>query len=535
VNEDGALFDSGFDGGRAFSVSPAGGVSLESALRDFGPAAIDDLIPRLRSLASTLDAAHASGAVHGALHPGNIFVTDQTTTIVAAGANRTRDRAIEPYAAPELAGGAAPTPASDQFALAAITFEWMFGRPITGPAVRPIEVRLMPGVDRAQLSRAFTRALAPEPSNRFPSCREFCETLAGAVVPELPLAAAAADDADDPVGPFLPEDPPLNIEDGRNIDDVKIVAEETNLTAAAPDLDSIAPPLAAHEREAESEIESEHEPKHESEPLPVAAWTPATDRAAPRDTAQRFSATALILATLVGALFGFAAGYMARPRALQGDYAAARPANTSAAAETAADITTATRGATPIDAGDAATSKTPRRSQAASAGQASDVGRLLVRSTPSGAAVTVDGVAKGVTPVALRELPIGTRRVVVARRGYLPETRTVQISKERPSRTLEVRLSPEAAPPPRPSTPASLGRPAAATGSLEVDSRPSGASVSLNGQPRGRTPLTITDLQPGEYRVLLTRSGYHNFVTTVRVVAGERVRAAASLTAVEQE
>src|SRR5689334_19600642 len=59
VNEDGALFDSGFDGGRGFPVSPeTGGISLESALRDFGPAAIDDLIPRLHTIAATLDAAH---------------------------------------------------------------------------------------------------------------------------------------------------------------------------------------------------------------------------------------------------------------------------------------------------------------------------------------------------------------------------------------------------------------------------------------------------------------------------------------------
>ena len=50
LNEDGAPFDSGFDDTGPFRVTPeSGGVSLESALRDFGPAAIDDLIPRLRA------------------------------------------------------------------------------------------------------------------------------------------------------------------------------------------------------------------------------------------------------------------------------------------------------------------------------------------------------------------------------------------------------------------------------------------------------------------------------------------------------
>ncbi len=73
------------------------------------------------------------------------------------------------------------------------------------------------------------------------------------------------------------------------------------------------------------------------------------------------------------------------------------------------------------------------------------------------------------------------------------------------------------------------------TGTLAVDSRPSGAAVTINGKPSGSTPLTINDLAPGEYQILMTMPGYRNFATTVRVVAGERARAAASLTAVEQE
>ena len=173
-------------------------------------------------------------------------------------------------------------------------------------------------------------------------------------------------------------------------------------------------------------------------------------------------------------------------------------------------------------------------------------GRLLVRSTPSGASVSVDGVAKGETPLALRDLDVGTRSVTIARRGYIPETRRILITKARPARTLEVRLaSASAAEPvspkpsggsgPRPSTPASLGKPAVTTGTLAVESRPAGAAVTINGKPSGSTPLTINDLAPGDYQIVMTMPGYRNFTTTVRVVAGERARAAASLTAVEQE
>jgi hypothetical protein len=150
--------------------------------------------------------------------------------------------------------------------------------------------------------------------------------------------------------------------------------------------------------------------------------------------------------------------------------------------------------------------------------------------------VSVDGVDKGVTPLALRDLPMGARNIVVARSGYIAETRRVVITTTRPSRSLDVRLSAEAtAAAPRPSTPATIGRPAITTGSLNVDSRPSGAAVTINGKPSGTTPMTLNDLAPGEYQILMAMPGYRNFATTVRVVAGERVRAAASLTALEQQ
>ena len=200
MNDDEGLIDSGFDDTGPFRVSPeSGGVSLETALRDFGPAAIDDLIPRIRAIARRLDAAHRAGLVHGALHPSKVFVNDDATSVIAGTSARV------PYAAPEVIDGHGATPLSDQYSLAAIAYEWLFGRPIAHNGDRPIEVRAMPGVDRPALSKAFTRALAPKPGDRFASCGAFCDAFAGAVVPELPLLAdagcrrrrgAAADAAD---------------------------------------------------------------------------------------------------------------------------------------------------------------------------------------------------------------------------------------------------------------------------------------------------------------------------------------------------
>ena len=544
MDDDGAPFDSGFDDTGPFRVSPeSGGVSLEAALRDFGPAAIDDLIPRIRAIATRLDAAHRAGLVHGALQPSKVFVTDEATDVIAG------TGAHAPYAAPEVIAGHGATPLSDQYSLAAIAFEWLFGRPLAHGGDRPVEVRSMPGVDRPALSKAFTRALAPKPDDRFASCAAFCDALAGAVVPELPLLAdvddfAAEDEAENendssPISaadlapivaaPFDSEREDALLAQGRpNVDDVKIVAEESIMTAGQPDLDAIAPL-----------------------PLPppstaVPSWNPSATSPARRTTeSPTFGAGALFATFIVGAVAGFAAGYMAVPRALQTQ----APGQMAGQAVATAPGAQGARGAQSAQGAPSATQTAPE-APAPSAPRApgaprapEKVGRLLVRSTPSGASVSVDGVAKGETPLALRDLDIGTRSVTLARRGYVTETRRVSITKTRPARTLEVRLAAAAQPAspkpasaggPKPSTPATLGKPAAPTGTLAVESRPVGAAVTINGKPSGNTPITINDLEPGEYRILMTMPGYRNFATTVRVVAGERVRAAASLTALEQ-
>ena len=521
MSEDGALFDARFDDGEPFRDTPEpGGISLESALRDFGPAALDDLIPRIRVLARALDAAHRRGVVHGAINPSKIIITDEGTSLIRGKSSHA------PYIAPEVAAGEAPTAASDVFSLAAVSYEWLFGKRIDGPAHRPISVKAMPEVDRAALAKAFTRALAATPEVRFATCMDFCDALAAAAVPELPLAIGnARDDEDelDAVGPFVAENPAVEPEvpvvlatsdqPAPNVDDIKITAEETNQTAGQPDFDAIVPPPPVV-------------------PAPVPSWNPP---AATRSSeSQRFGGAALIVAALVGAMFGFAGGYMARPRALQ-----------SGAAETFAPQPSVEAPATkPVDAAPnvppANASKEIAKAPAktAAAKEAVSTGRLLVRSEPSGAAVSMDGVEKGVTPLALRDVEFGTRVITVAQRGYTTETRRVAISASRPSRTMDVKLAATKVAAPKPAAPkrSEGGRSeAGTTGGLIVDSRPSGAAVTINGKASGTTPVTIDDLAPGEYRLVMTRPGFRNFATTVRVVAGERVRAAYSLTAQEQE
>ena len=508
MNEEGAPFDSGFDDAGPFSVTPeAEGVVLDAALREFGPAAFEDLVPRLRSLAADLDAAHTAGFIHGRLHPSKVFVTGDATYLIGARvpqSHQSRRWPLQPpYTAPEVMAGAMPAPMADQFSLAAIAYEWMFGRPISGPADRNVDVRAMPNVDRTALSKAFTRALAPEPFRRFATCTDFCDAIAASVVPSLPLTPphhaeqrvaatpmAAEEEDEDPVGPFVPEEKfPVSA-----------------VVAPVPDL-SFAPE--------ESDVQDDD-------------GTIAAAAMSSRHEPARFGGLALILATLVGAVFGFAAGYMARPRALQS-------APQEMAAGTDATVN-GTQGAQRAQGAQGAETPAPRAPSAPSAPSApAKIGRLLVRSTPSGSSVAVDGVARGLTPLALRDLDLGAREITVSRLGYESEERRIVLTKARPSRSVEVRLSQQSAAAPRPATPSSLGKPTVSTGALAVESRPTGAAVVVNGKASGTTPVTINDLPPGEYRVTMTLEGHRPFATTVRVVAGERARAAARLTEQEQE
>ena len=62
--------------------------------------------------------------------------------------------------------------------------------------------------------------------------------------------------------------------------------------------------------------------------------------------------------------------------------------------------------------------------------------------------------------------------------------------------------------------------PLSGTGSLVIRSTPEGATVYLNGESRGVTPLTLINIPPGTHRILLTHPGYSDYQEVVQVSAG---------------
>ena len=129
------------------------------------------------------------------------------------------------------------------------------------------------------------------------------------------------------------------------------------------------------------------------------------------------------------------------------------------------------------------------------------LGTLVIESRPSGAFVTVDGEARGQTPVSVALKP-GTHTFVLTG----TETREMTVSVDPGSRVvqyIEMREAP-------------------AGGTLRIETSTPGAQVSVDGSPRGATPLDVADLAPGEHAVTL-RSAGSTVTENVTVKAGETV------------
>ncbi|MDD1693160.1 MAG: PEGA domain-containing protein, partial [Methanoregula sp.] len=68
-------------------------------------------------------------------------------------------------------------------------------------------------------------------------------------------------------------------------------------------------------------------------------------------------------------------------------------------------------------------------------------------------------------------------------------------------------------------------------GSIFVSSQPSGAEIYFNGDYRGLSPLTISDVWPGSYTIRAEKSGYQDYSTTAYVSSGTQSTVYCPLTA----
>jgi hypothetical protein len=116
---------------------------------------------------------------------------------------------------------------------------------------------------------------------------------------------------------------------------------------------------------------------------------------------------------------------------------------------------------------------------------------IEIVSIPGGARVIVDGAAQtGVTPMSVTAKPGASYRIVVHMERYEPWERVEKISLEGGAAKVIAALKPILV-------------------TLHVDSIPEGAEVFLNGRSVGRTPLTLTRLDPAVATTIEVRAmGY---------------------------
>jgi serine/threonine-protein kinase len=137
------------------------------------------------------------------------------------------------------------------------------------------------------------------------------------------------------------------------------------------------------------------------------------------------------------------------------------------------------------------------------------IGKIALNSRPTGVVVSVDGVARGVTPLEL-ELSTGAHDVV-----FFGETgeRRLAVNVEADTRISE-----------------NVDMPAAGTvsGEIEVTSAPAGARVTVDSSTAGRTPLKLKSLAPGQHVIDVT-SGSNTVTRTVDLSPGGSLNVFVSL------
>ncbi len=129
------------------------------------------------------------------------------------------------------------------------------------------------------------------------------------------------------------------------------------------------------------------------------------------------------------------------------------------------------------------------------------MGTLKIDTNRPGALVFVDGVQRGQTPAEIT-LNAGQHTLEIRADG---ETRTVQVAVAAGAVAAQYLELPNAK---------ALG------GQLQVSTGPTIARVSVDGQPRGNSPLTLSDLTPGEHVVTL-ESEFGSVTQKVQIEAGQ--------------
>lgn len=144
-----------------------------------------------------------------------------------------------------------------------------------------------------------------------------------------------------------------------------------------------------------------------------------------------------------------------------------------------------------------------------SSAQKPTAAQLRIVTPVPNAEVFIDGASAGPAPIDRSDLQPGKHYVIVRAKGYAEWKREVDLDPAKPT-LLTAELS--------------------ASGTLKILSNVSGATVLIDGQVVGKTPLTLDTVSSGEHLVEVKQTGYVTARQPFQIAGGEQKILAADLT-----
>jgi serine/threonine-protein kinase len=526
------IYDAGEQGGIFYiAMELVEGQTLEALLRRQRLLPIEQVIEIVRQVCAALDYAHEHSVVHRDVKPANVMLTpsggvkvmDFGIARASTGVTTTGQVLGTPnYMSPEQVTGKCLDGRSDLFSVGVMLYEMLTGeRPFDGQSITTImykivnetpipplqlDVTLHPG-----LNVVVTRARSKSPHERYQSGAELVrdlldyQSLATHTAAAQPLAPAAF--SNDSPTVVLDAPPSVSIGTGQA---AASAARQAYVTGAA------APATA-------------------SEPTPAAGPVALPTPVPRKKGLSKWIIGAAVAVVVVGVAWLVIARrstqapsqtppaapsveQQQQPGVAQPPPAVEPPPSPGAEISSAAAPPPVPQTAKPSgkSAKPAATvakavARPARPTPAAPAPATAATGNLRVTSTPTGAAIAIDGANQsGVTPMDVASLKAGPHSVVVSKAGYSAVERKVEIVADKQF-SLDVQL-------------------ARAGPMLAIQSDPPGAAILIDNKPTDKfTPAQIA-ISKGEHRIKLRLQGYADQTVPVRIADAQLYTIAPKLT-----
>lgn len=138
----------------------------------------------------------------------------------------------------------------------------------------------------------------------------------------------------------------------------------------------------------------------------------------------------------------------------------------------------------------------------------SNMGNLSITSNPANSNIFIDEKPRGPTPFE-GSIEQGNHKIRIEKEGYTPMEEVLTIKKnEKTAKSYTLQMRP---------------------GILTVKSNPAGASVFLNNQLYGNTPVEIKELVPGTYQIRVEKAGCDPLVKQISIAAGSNAEESVQL------